>query len=120
MTTIQRKIELAADEVAHCTKAERETNILKRTPDDVRTREEAAARCTKVINRRVLIKQARKPRAEHLERCCLALGKKKAPRNLLPELHGDGHLTEDRRNVKKNNRGIVKRFSRIRKRRKRY
>ena len=35
----------------------RETKFfLKITPDDVRTREEAAARCTKVVKRRVLKK----------------------------------------------------------------
>ena len=39
--------------------------LLRSTPDDVRTREEAAARCTKVIKRRVLNKQARKARAQH-------------------------------------------------------
>ena len=48
----KKTIEFAAGDVAHCTKAERE-KILRRTPDDVRTREEAAARCTKVIKGRV-------------------------------------------------------------------
>ena len=36
----------------------REKN-LQRTPDDVRTREEAVARCTKVIKRRVLKKTSK-------------------------------------------------------------
>ena len=44
---------------------------LKQTPDNVRIREEAAARCTKVIKRRVLKKQARKARADHLVVCSL-------------------------------------------------
>ena len=35
----------------------RVTNFLQRTPDDARKREEAAARCTKVIKTRVLKKQ---------------------------------------------------------------
>ena len=39
--------------------------------DNVRMREEAAARCKKVIKRRVLKKQARKARADHLVKCSL-------------------------------------------------
>ena len=63
----------------------------------MRTREEAAARCTTVIKSRVRKEQARKARAEALDEvCCLALGKKKkAPRKLLTELYVDGHFTED-------------------------
>ena len=74
----------------------RVTTLSYRTPDDVRKREEAAARCTKVIKRRVLKKQARKARAQHLVRCCLALGKKKASRKPFTELYADGHFTEGR------------------------
>ena len=70
-------------------------NKFYRTPDDVKMCEEVAARCTKVIKRRVLKKQARNARAQHLVKCCLALGKKKASRKLLAELHVDGHFTED-------------------------
>ena len=44
-------------------------------------REEAAARCTKKIRRKVLKKQARKETAEHLLKCCLEPGKKKVKRN---------------------------------------
>ena len=44
----------------------------------------------------MLKKQARKARAEHVTRCCLALGKKKAPRKPLTELYVDGQCTEDR------------------------
>ena len=69
---------------------------LQRTPDDVRTHEEAASRCAKAIKRRVLKKLTRKARAEHLVRCSLAPGKKKAPGKLLAELFVDAHFTEDR------------------------
>ena len=48
-----------AGKVAHITKNDRD-QALKKTPENVRIREEAAARCTKVIKRRVLKKQARK------------------------------------------------------------
>ena len=47
------------------------------TPETVRLREEAAARCTAKIKRRILRKQARKARAEHLVKCSLEPGKKK-------------------------------------------
>ena len=40
----------------------------------MRSREEAAARCTNKVKRRVLKKQARKARAEHLVKGCLELG----------------------------------------------
>ena len=92
LTTLQKTIEFALGNVAHCTKAERESS-LQRTPDDVRMREEAAARCTKVIKREVLKKQVRKARAQHLVKCCLTLGKKKASRK---PLYVEGHFTEDR------------------------
>ena len=79
----------------HHTKAERE-NIIQSTPENVRFREEAAARCTKKIWRRVLKKQARKARAEHLVRGCLEPGKKKVRRKPLTELYVKGSFTEDR------------------------
>ena len=60
--------------MAHHTKAERETFLLS-TLQNVRLREEAAARCTAKIKRNVLMKQARKARAEHLVKCCLELVK---------------------------------------------
>ena len=56
-----------------------------RTPEYVRLREEAAARCTAKIKRRVLRRQARKARAEHL-RCSLVPGKKKVKRKPLTEI----------------------------------
>ena len=54
--------------------------IIRQTLDNVRIREEAAARSTKVIERRVLKKQARKARAEHSVKFCLALEKKESPK----------------------------------------
>ena len=57
------------------------------TPESVKLREEAAARCTKKIKRKVLKKQARKARADHLVKCCLEPGKKKAKRKPLAELY---------------------------------
>ena len=48
METTQRVLEDAAGKVAHSTKNERET-MVKRTPETVRIREEAAARCAKVV-----------------------------------------------------------------------
>ena len=72
LAAIQKAIDISAGTVAHYTKAERE-RIVKSTPEDVGLREEAAARCTAKIKRKVLKKQARKARAE---RCCLERGKK--------------------------------------------
>ena len=74
----------------HRTKAQKETEIMS-TPENVRLREEAAARCTAEIKRRVLRRQARKARAEHLVRCILDPRKKKAKRKPLTELYVKGH-----------------------------
>ena len=65
------------------------------TPENVRLREEAAARSTAKIERKVLKKQARKARADHQVKCCLEPGKKKTKRQPLTELHVKGHFTED-------------------------
>ena len=65
-----------------------------------RLREEAAARCTAKIMRRVLRRQARKARAEHLVRCSLVPGKSKAKRKTLTELYVREHFTEDSRLAK--------------------
>ena len=54
------------------------------------------ARCTATIKRRVLRRQARNARTEHLVRCSLEPGKKKAKRKPLTELYVKGHFTEDR------------------------
>ena len=66
------------------------------TPENVRSREEAAARCTNKIKRRVLKKQARKARAEQLVKGCLEPGKKKVKSKPLTELYVKGSFTEDR------------------------
>ena len=66
------------------------------TPENVRLREEAAARCTAKIKRRILRKQARKARAEHVAKCSLEPGKKKCKSKPLIELYGKGHCNEDK------------------------
>ena len=93
LTAIQKNV--AAGEVAHCTKAERE-NILQRTPDDVRTRENAAARCTKVIKRRVLKETSKESQSGALGEVQLAPGNEKAPRKPLSEFFIDGQFSENR------------------------
>ena len=57
------------------------------TAENVRLREEAAARCTTKIQRRVLGRQARKARDEHLVKCNLQPGKKMAKRKPLTEFY---------------------------------
>ena len=83
--TVQKNIENAAKKIRHRTNALKEKEIMC-TPENVRLREEAAARCTTKIKRRVVRRQARKARAEHLVRCSLESGKKKAKRKPLTEL----------------------------------
>ena len=61
-------IENAARKAVHRTKAQREEDMMS-TREKVRLPEEAAARCTTKLKRRVLRKQARKARAEHLVKC---------------------------------------------------
>ena len=68
--TIQKGIEEAAGKVPR-------DKMVKRTPVSVGIREEAAARCTQVINRRVLKKQARKARADHLVICSMMPGRRR-------------------------------------------
>ena len=92
----------------HRTKAQKETEIMS-TPEKVRLREEAAARCTAEIKRRVLRRQARKARAEHLVRCILDPRKKKAKRKPLTELYVKGHSPKTGQTGKKNFKGIVTR-----------
>ena len=78
----------------HRTKStKRKTTI--NTPENVKLREEAAARCTAKIKRRTLRKQAR-VRAEHLVKCSLEPRKQKTPRKPLTELSVKAHFTEDR------------------------
>ena len=88
------------------------------TPDDVRTREEAAARCTKVFKRRALKKTSKESQSAALgEMLFDAFCKRKASRNPLAELYVDGHF--EKNDKKKNYRDIVKRYTRIRKGQKR-
>ena len=81
--------------MAHSTKGAREKLILQ-TPEDVGIREEAAARCTKKFQRRILKLQARRARVNHLLRCSLEPGKKKIKRSPLTVLYVNGNFTEDR------------------------
>ena len=69
--------------------------------ENVRLREEAAARCTARIKRKVLQKQAWKARAEHQVKCCLQPGLKKAKTKPLTELYVKGHFAEDREEWRK-------------------
>ena len=67
------------------------------TLEDVRLREKAAARCTAKIKRKVLRKQARKARAEHLAKCSLELVKRKDNKKTpLTELYVKRNFTEHR------------------------
>ena len=79
---------------SHLTKIEK--LIIMCVPENVGLREEAAARCTAKIKRRMLKKQAWKARAEHQVKYCLEPRKKKAKRKPLSELYVKGHFTEDR------------------------
>ena len=93
LATIQTTIEIVASRVAHHTKAEREN--IQSTPENVRLREEAAARYTKKSRAEFLKTQARKARAEHLVLCSLEPGKK-VKRKPLTEFFVKGNSTEDR------------------------
>ena len=65
---IQKTSRMRRGKSVHRTKAQREEHMMS-TPENVRLPEEAAARCTTKLKRRVLRKQARKARAEHLVKC---------------------------------------------------
>ena len=82
----------------HRTKAQKETEIMS-TPEKVRLREEAAARCTAEIKRRVLRRQARKARAEHLVRCILDPRKEKSKKKAADRIVRKRSFTEDRADV---------------------
>ena len=75
LETIQRSIEEAAKKIAHTTRAERQKEVM-RTPKPVTLKQEAAARCTRPIDRKVLRNQARRARADHAVKCSLMPGKK--------------------------------------------
>ena len=95
LSTAQKNIETAAKKIQHRTNAQKEKEMMK-TPENVRLREGAVARCTAEIKRSVLRRQARKARAEHLVKCSLVPGKKKAKRRPMTELYVNGPFTEDR------------------------
>ena len=95
LAATQKNVESAAGKVAHRTKWHKEKKTIMSTPENVRLREEAAARCTAKIKRMILRKQARKARAD-LVKCSMKPGKKKTKRNPLTELYVKGHFTEDR------------------------
>ena len=79
--------------MAHSTTNDRD-KAAKQTPENARIHEEAAARGTKVIKRRVLKKQARKARAEHLVKVQFGTRKEKTSKKAAVgavcqrELHG--------------------------------
>ena len=92
LSGIQDQIEKAAKKIAHLTKGERK-KIIRQTPEHVKNREVAAARCKRVMERRVLSKQARRARADHLVKCSMEPGrKKKKKRKPLLELFVDGNF----------------------------
>ena len=84
LDTIQRSIEEAAKKIAHTTRAERQKEVT-RTPKLVTLKEEAAARCKRPIERKVLRNQARRARADHAVKCSLMPGKKIQKRKPLAE-----------------------------------
>ena len=108
LSTAQKNIENAAKKIRHRTKAQREKERTS-TPENVRLCEEAAARCTAKIKQIILRKQARKARAEHLVKCSLEPGKKKAKRKPLTNCTLKGTVPKTEQNGKKNFQGTVKR-----------
>ena len=93
LETIQKSILEAATKVAHTTKSDREKEV-RRTPEKVKEREGAAARCTQAIKKKVLRNQAMKARADHAVKEIL----KRKP---LTELYVNGKFMEDRKEWKK-------------------
>ena len=77
----------------------------KQIPENVRIREGAAATCTKVIKRRVLKKQARKARTEHLVKCSLAPGKRKVRRSHCQNCVLTGSSRKTEKSGKESHRG---------------
>ena len=99
--TIQKDIEEAAGKSGLEHKKSDRDKAVKETPENVRIREEAAARCTKVITRRVLKKQARKTRSDHLVKCSLMPGRIIIIKEPLSELYVNGNFMEDREELQK-------------------
>ena len=90
-----KSIEEAAKKTDHTTKAERKKRGTD-TPKAILSKEMAAARSTRPIERKILRKQARKARADHAVQCCLLPGKRIPKRKALTELYVNGIFTEDR------------------------
>ena len=55
---------------AHTTQSDRQKEVTK-TPEEISVREEAAARSSRPVERKVLMTQVRKARAEHAVKCIL-------------------------------------------------
>ena len=100
--TTQKKIE----EAAHSTENDRH-KAMKQTPENVRVRvrEEAAAKCTRVIERRVLQKTARKARADHPVKCSLMPRRRKIKESRWRSCISTGIS----RKTEKNGKGTAKR-----------
>ena len=77
LDTLQKGTSRLLPERWRTTRKQKREKVMVSTPENVRIREEAAARCTAKIRRTGLKKQARKARAEHHVRNCLGSGKKK-------------------------------------------
>ena len=77
--------------MAYSTKKSDRDNAVKETPENVRIREEAAARCTKVIKRRVL-KESQKRSLGKMQFDARKNNNKKEP---LSELYVNGNFMED-------------------------
>ena len=105
ISQLHRRIENAAKKTGHWTKAQRD----KESMGNVRLREEAAARRTAKIIRKVLKKQVRKARTEHLVKCCFEPGRRRPKNKPLTELYVKGILPKTGKNGKRNFKHIVKR-----------
>ena len=77
LETVQRNIE----DAAIATKLERDKDA-RRVPSKFVAEEGAAAKSSRAVERRVLRRQARQARAEHLAKCSLAPGKRKVKESL--------------------------------------
>ena len=116
----KKSIEEAAGKMAHTTKIDRDKAV-KQTLGNARIREEAAARCTKVIKRRVFKKQARKARADQLVKMYYDARtgeNKKESRCRGCMLTGSSRKTE--MNGKKNCKDIERQCFQIKKKQERY
>ena len=74
LVMIQKHIEDAAKFISHTPKSKRQKEA-KQTPGKITLREEAAARCSGHMERKVLRMRARRARADHAITCSVLLGK---------------------------------------------